>query len=110
MKRFVYAGLVFAAFGLVSTAGAQATDGKAVYDANCKKCHGAEGIPSKAMVTRSPKIAPFDAAFFAKRSNDSLVKVIEKGEGKMPAYKSKLTAAEIAAAAKHIRTFATKTK
>jgi mono/diheme cytochrome c family protein len=110
MKYFVLAALVFAASGAVSSASAQATDAKAVYDANCKKCHGAEGIPSKAMVTRSPKLAPFNAAFFAKRSEDSLVKVIANGKAKMPAYKTKRTPAEISAVAKYIRTFATKAK
>jgi len=110
MKCFVLAGLMFAASGVLSASGAQAIDAKAVYDANCKKCHGAAGIPSKAMVTRSPKLAAFDAAFLAKRSYDSLVKVIEKGKDKMPAYKTKMTPAEIAAVSKYVRTFATKPK
>ncbi len=110
MKRFVLGGLVFAASGVVSAAGAQAIDAKAVYDANCKKCHGVAGIPSKSMVTRFPKLATFDAAFFAKRSDDSVVKILEKGKDKMPAYKKKMTPAEIAAVAQYARTFATKPK
>lgn len=110
MKLFVFTGLMFAASAVLSNAGAQSTDAKPVYDANCKKCHGAAGIPSKAMVTRWPKLAAFDAAFFAKRTDDSLVEVIEKGKAKMPAYKTKMTPAEIAAVAKYVRTFATKPK
>jgi mono/diheme cytochrome c family protein len=111
MKRFVLAGLVFAASAVMSNAGAQTVDGKAVYDANCKKCHGSVGIPSKAMATKFPKIAAFDAAFFAKRSDDSVVKVIAKGKAKdMPSFKDKMTPAEMTAVAKHTRTFAAKPK
>lgn len=110
MKRFVLAGLVFAAAAVVSTAGAQSTDAKAVYDANCKKCHGVAGIPSKAMIARSPKLAAFDAAFFAKRSDDSVVKVLTKGKDKMPSYKNKMTPAEMTAVAKYVRAFVTKAK
>lgn len=106
MKRVILAGLMLAAAGFVSKAGAQAVDGKVVYDANCKKCHGATGVPSKTMVAKSPKLVAFDAAFFAKRSDDSVVKDITNGKGKMPAYKTKLKPAEIAAVAKYVRTFA----
>lgn len=111
MKRFVFAGLVFAASGAISNAGAQTVDAKAVYDANCKKCHGVTGTPSKAMAAKSPRLAAFDAAFFAKRPDDSVVKVLTKGKGKdMPSFKTKMTPAEMTAVAKHIRTFAAKPK
>jgi mono/diheme cytochrome c family protein len=111
MKRFVFAGLVFAASGVISNAGAQTVDAKAVYDANCKKCHGVAGTPSKAMAAKSPKLAAFDAAFFAKRSDDSVVKVLTKGKSKdMPSFNNKMTPAEMAAVAKYVRAFATKAK
>jgi mono/diheme cytochrome c family protein len=110
MKRIILGGLAFAASAVLSNAGAQSTDAKAVYDANCKKCHGVAGIPSKAMVARSPKLAALDAAFFATRSEDSVVKAITNGKAKMPAYKSKMTPAQIAAVAKYVRTFGTKQK
>jgi len=107
MKRVVLAGLVLAASGVISNAGAQTVDAKAVYDANCKKCHGVAGTPPKAMATMFPKIAAFDAAFFAKRSNDSLVTVLTKGKSAaMTSFKSKMTPAEMAAVAKYVRAFA----
>src|SRR5450756_2326574 len=80
MKRVVLAGLVFAASGAISNAGAQTVDAKTVYDANCRKCHGVAGTPPKAMAAKFPKIAAFDAAFFAKRSDDSVVKVLTNGK------------------------------
>lgn len=112
MKRVVLSGLVFAAsIVVISNAGAQTVDGKVVYDAKCKKCHGVAGIPPKAMATKYPKIAAFDAAFFAKRSADSVVTAITKGVSKgMPEFKTKMTPVEIAAVAKYTRTFAAKPK
>ena len=111
MKCFVLAGLMLAASAVISSAGAQTVDGKALYDANCRKCHGTAGIPPKAMAAKFPKIAAFDAAFFAKRSDDSVVKVIAKGKTKdMPSFKDKMTPAEMTAVAKHIRAFAAKPK
>jgi len=107
MKHVVLAGLVLAASGVISNAGAQTVDAKAVYDANCKKCHGVAGTPPKAMTTMFPKIAAFDAAFFAKRSNDSLVKILTNGKSvQMTSFKSKMTPAEMAAVAKYMRAFA----
>ena len=47
-------------------ASAQAADGKAVYDENCKKCHGVIGIPPKNMKAKYEKIATFNAAFVAR--------------------------------------------
>lgn len=107
MKHVVLAGLVFAASGVISNAGAQTVDAKAVYDANCKKCHGVAGTPPKAMTAMFPKIAAFDAAFFAKRSDDSVVTVLTKGKGvQMKSFKDKMTPAEMAAVAKYMRAFA----
>lgn len=107
MRHVVLAGLVLAASGVISNAGAQTVDAKAVYDANCKKCHGVAGTPPKAMATMFPKIAAFDAAFFAKRSNDSLVTVLTKGKSAaMTSFKDKMTPTEMAAVAKYVRAFA----
>ena len=111
MKHVVLAGLVLAASGVISNAGAQTVDAKAVYDANCKKCHGVAGTPPKAMTAMFPKIAAFDAAFFAKRSDDSVVKVLTNGKSKdMPSFKNKTTPAEMTAVAKYVRAFATKAR
>ncbi|MHB8839753.1 MAG: c-type cytochrome [Gemmatimonadaceae bacterium] len=93
------------AFALVaSTAAAQGVDGKTIYEANCKKCHGPAGKPSDGIKKMSPKIETFDAAFFAKRSDADLTKGIAEGKGKMKPFNDKLKPEEIAAVAKYIRT------
>jgi cytochrome c553 len=103
---------------VVFTAGArrasgQATDAKPLYDENCKKCHGVRGIPPKNMKEKYPKIATFDAEFIAKRTDDSVVKVLMKGVGKsedMKSFKDKLSADEMAAVAKYVRELGLKAK
>lgn len=96
------------AVAVSTSAAAQGADGKAVYEANCRKCHGPEGTPSPMIKKMTPKIQAFDAAFFEKRTDEDLVKQITEGkEGtKMSAFKEKLKADEIAAVAKYIRTLA----
>jgi mono/diheme cytochrome c family protein len=84
----------------------QIADGKTLYEANCRSCHGVRGVPSTAMKARFPKIAAFDAAFFAKRSGDSVVTVLTKGTSQaMKSYKDKLLHAQMVAVASYIRSF-----
>lgn len=90
---------------------AQAPDGKTLYQAQCKKCHGVLGTPPKTMKEKMPKIATFDAEFIAKRSNDSLVVIMKKGKGDdMKSFKEKLTPEEMAAVAAYVRQLATREK
>jgi len=91
----------------VTTLSAGDTTGKTVYDANCKKCHGATGTPVAPMKKKYDKLAAFDAAFFAKRSDDSIVTVLTNGKNdNMKSFKDKLSADEMKAVAAYIRTFA----
>jgi mono/diheme cytochrome c family protein len=110
MKRTLTIGLLLAASGVLSRAAAQA-DGKALYDENCKKCHGVLGIPPKTMKAKYEKIATFDAAFIAKRSDDSVVKVLTKGKGEdMKSFKDKMKPGEMMAVAKYVRELGSKAK
>jgi mono/diheme cytochrome c family protein len=91
----------------VPSASAQALAGKAPYEENCRKCHGVIGIAPKAMKAKFPKIATFDAAFFATRSGDSVVTILTKGKNQdMTSFKDKLSHAQMVAVAAYIRTFA----
>jgi mono/diheme cytochrome c family protein len=109
MKRLFAIGLLIASSGALSRAAAQSADGKAVYDENCKKCHGVRGTPPVTMKKKFEKIATFDAAFIEKRSDDSVVKILTKGKGEdMKSFKDKMTPAEMAAVAKYVRELAAK--
>jgi mono/diheme cytochrome c family protein len=108
-KYLVALGLLLAASGSLSPASAQAADGKAVYQENCKKCHGVIGTPPVTMKTKFPKIVTFDAKFIATRSDDSVVKILTKGKSEdMVSFKDKMTPAEMAAVAKYVRELASK--
>ncbi len=85
-------------------ASAQAPDGKALYDENCRKCHGVQGLPPQALLKKFAKLAAFDAAFMAKRSDDSVVKILVNGKGEgMKSYREKLNPAEMKAVALYLR-------
>lgn len=124
MRRIAVAAVIIAlsgSVGIVATAsgsppglapstasGRQEPDGKAVYVANCKQCHGVLGEPTKAAMRKYDKIASFRSeAFFTSRSDDSLRAVVRNGAGRdMKPFKEKLSAAEIEAVVKYIHTLA----
>ncbi len=96
----------------LTAATAQAQDGKTLYEANCKKCHGVLGVPPKTIQKKYEKIQFFDAQFAAKVSQDSIVKVLTKG-GKtedMKSFKDVLNHDEMVAVAKYVLELATKPK
>ncbi|HEY4955737.1 MAG TPA: c-type cytochrome, partial [Gemmatimonadaceae bacterium] len=73
----------------------------------CRKCHGVIGTPPKAMQAKFPKIATFNAAFFATHSADSVVTILTKGKNTdMKSFKDILSHAQMVAVAAYIRTFA----
>jgi cytochrome c6 len=80
-----------------------AADGAAVYKAKCASCHGPDGKGETA-VGKSMKLKSLGAADVQKTSDADLTKVIADGKGKMPAYKTKLSADEIKALVTYIRT------
>jgi mono/diheme cytochrome c family protein len=108
--RLLIAGVLVVVGGALSQASAQAArDAKTLYQENCKKCHGVLGTPPKTMKAKYEKIATFDAAFIASRSDDSVVKILTKGKGEdMKSFKEKLTPEEMVAVAKYVRELAAK--
>jgi mono/diheme cytochrome c family protein len=92
---------------------AQAPDGKALYEENCRKCHGVRGVPPKAIKEKFPKVQTFTDDFLAKVGDDSLVKVMTTGVGKaedMKSFKDKMSKEEMAAVAKYVREIGSKNK
>lgn len=95
IDRFGVLGLMVLATGAMSFA--QST-GEATYKAKCQMCHGATGAGDTA-AGKAMKIAPISKASEADR-----VAMIKNGKGKMPAYNSKLTDAQIKDVSTYIRT------
>jgi len=108
-RRPIVIGLFLFSSGALASAAAQAPDGKALYDENCRKCHGVIGTPPKNMKAKYPKIATFNAEFIAKRSDDSVVKVLMSGKSEdMKSFKDRLSPDEMKAVAKYVRELAEK--
>ena len=71
-----------------------AQDAAATYKSKCQMCHGATGM-ADTPAGKSTKARPFTDPDVTKMSDDDLVKVVTDGHAKMPAYKGKLTDAQI---------------
>jgi mono/diheme cytochrome c family protein len=79
-----------------------AADGAAVYKAKCAMCHGADGSGMTPM-GKSMKLRDLRSPEVQKQSDAELTKITADGKGKMPAYKGKLTDAEISAVVAPLR-------
>jgi mono/diheme cytochrome c family protein len=95
---------VSAAAGAQKGRASQVERGRAVYEARCTRCHGADGAGRTRMaeIVEPPDLT--DAAWQRQRSNTRMVASVTTGLGPMPAFKTKLTRQEIAAAIAYVRT------
>jgi mono/diheme cytochrome c family protein len=93
--------ILLAAF-IAGPAFAQAP-GADTYKAKCGTCHGADGLAATP-VGKSMKVLSFKDPAMVKASDAQFIASTENGKGKMPAYKGKLTDAQISDVIKYIRT------
>jgi cytochrome c6 len=91
MKRILFA---LAALSLAGAAHADA----ALFASKCAACHGKDGKPSAV----GQKMGAKDLTA-VKESEKEIAGIITNGKGKMPAYKDKLTEAQIDSLAKYIK-------
>src|SRR3954449_11989515 len=73
-----------------------APDGGALYKAKCASCHGADGGGMTPM-GKAMKLRDLRSPEVKKLTDAELTKVTADGRGKMPAYKGKLSDADISA-------------
>jgi mono/diheme cytochrome c family protein len=112
MKRSTVAAFVAGAILALTwgsaVAAAQEPDGAALYRQSCRTCHGARGTPPARMTAIYPELKTIgDSAFAARMSTDAIVGVLQHGKGKdMKPFAEKLSAAEMLAVAKYVRTLA----
>jgi mono/diheme cytochrome c family protein len=82
-------------------------DGAATYKAKCASCHAADGSGQTPM-GKSMKLRDLRSPEVQKQTDKELFAVTADGKGKMPAYKTKLSEAEINALVAHMRELAKK--
>jgi mono/diheme cytochrome c family protein len=93
---------------IASAAAADTAPGAAgIYKAKCASCHGADGA-GQTPAGKSLKIRDLRSPEVQKQSDADLQKIMTDGKGKMPAYKAKLSVADIASLVAYIRGMATK--
>lgn len=95
--------LVMAAVTVLAGTMSFAQAGQATYKAKCQSCHGATGVPSPGMA-KAMGIKPFSDPEVKKLSVPEMVAATENGKGKMPAFKGKLSDAEIKGVVEYLRT------
>ena len=77
-------------------------DGAALYKSKCAMCHAADGSGNPSM-GKSMNLRDLRAPEVQKQTDKELFTLTADGKGKMPAYKAKMTEAEINAVVAHMR-------
>jgi mono/diheme cytochrome c family protein len=90
---------------LAGAVGFAQSSGEATYKAKCQSCHGAAGIPSAGMA-KAMGVKPATDPALKSSTEAKMIEVTRNGAGKMPAFKGKLTDAQIKDSVVYFRTFA----
>lgn len=106
MVNSIRFGIIFVAVILFAGSASFAQSaGAANYKTKCQSCHGAQGIPNpgiaKAMGVKAVNDPEVKAETVAQ-----MIEITTNGKAKMPAFKGKLTDAEIKAAVEYFRSLA----
>lgn len=101
MKRIFTLSAVLCLAALAAPSFGQSAAG--LYKSKCVMCHGADG---KGATPMGPKIGvrDFKSPVVAKETDAEMFTLTKDGKNKMPAYKGKLTDAQIKDLVKYIRT------
>lgn len=95
--------IAITALSLLISASAFAADGAALYKAKCASCHGATGDGQTA-IGKKMNLRHLGSPEVQKQTDAELYAWTADGKNKMPAYKSKLSEAEIKALVAFMRT------
>jgi mono/diheme cytochrome c family protein len=98
----IVATLVAASTGTVAFAQSSGAD---IYKAKCQSCHGAEGTPNPG-IAKMMGVKPVSDPSVKSLSESQMITDTTNGKGKMPAFKGKLTDAQIKASVDYFRSLA----
>ncbi len=73
-----------------------------IYKTKCATCHGPDG-KGQTTIGKSMKVQDLSSADVQKQTDADLQKIISDGKGKMPAYKAKLSVADVSSLVAYIR-------
>lgn len=100
IQKTAVLGIALLATGTMSFA---QSGGEATYKAKCQMCHGATGA-GDTPAGKSMKVKSFKDPEVAKVTDAAMINITKNGQGKMPAYKDKLSDPQIKEVVAYIRT------
>ena len=107
-KRLLTLATMITLIAVASVAFASPAPGAAeIYKAKCATCHGADGGGQTA-IGKTMKIRDLRSPEVQKQTDSDLQKILTDGKGKMPAYKTKLSIADISSLVAYVRGMAKK--
>ena len=89
--------ITISALTLLISASAFAADGAATYKAKCASCHGANGDAQTSAIGKKMNLRHLGSPEVQKQTDAELYAWTADGKNKMPAYKDKLSDADIKA-------------
>lgn len=102
MRKFaVLLALVTVAALVTAPLASAEADGKALFEAKCAMCHGKDGV-AKPIAKGSANFN--DAKWQEANKAEAIATVITDGKGKMKGFKEKMSADDIKAIAKYVKT------
>ncbi|MEA2165483.1 MAG: cytochrome c6 [Thermoanaerobaculia bacterium] len=101
-QKFTIASLMIVIILAASAAFAAAPGAADIYKTKCGSCHGPDG-KGATTVGKAMKVRDLTSADVQKQSDADLQKILTDGKAKMPAYKAKLSVADISSLVAYIR-------
>ncbi len=105
MRKTIRFQVTLAAVVLLASAVGFAQSGEATYKTKCQSCHGTAGVPNPG-IAKAMGVKPATDPSVKSKSEAQMIAVTTNGEGKMPAFKGKITDAQIKDSVDYFRTFA----
>ncbi|HEV7426877.1 MAG TPA: cytochrome c [Thermoanaerobaculia bacterium] len=99
--------ITFLTLGASAAFAADAPGAVEIYKTRCASCHGPDGA-GQTPAGKAMKVRDLRSAEVQKQTDADLQKSISDGKGKMPAYKTKISVADVASLVAYIRGLAKK--
>lgn len=105
MRKTIRFQVTLAAVVLLASAVGFAQSGEATYKTKCQSCHGTAGVPNPG-IAKAMGVKPATDPSVKSKSEAQMIATTTNGEGKMPAFKGKITDAQIKDSVDYFRSFA----
>jgi mono/diheme cytochrome c family protein len=105
MRKTIRFQVTLAAVVLLASAVGFAQSGEATYKTKCQSCHGTAGVPNPG-IAKAMGVKPATDPSVKSKTEAQMIATTTNGDGKMPAFKGKITDAQIKDSVDYFRSFA----